>query len=119
MSEPIFPPVCPDCRCVLTKDNRFNDSIYCDYCLRERVRAGEKVPTLHLYTDPHGKTRHVFYVVCSRCGGTGTYLVSATQEGTDCWRCWGMGWIDPDREETQRAGRWSATFQTNKTKGLR
>src|SRR4051812_35317963 len=110
--------LCADCRCVLRQDDDANwsiwqDSVYCDHCLLDRVRAGEQVPG-PAWVDPHGKTRHLFYVVCSRCNGTGMYLVSATQIGTDCIRCLGNGWIDPDREETQRAGRWSATYQSNR-----
>lgn len=106
--------VCLDCRSVL-KDNQspYQSSRYCDYCLREHVLAGEQVqgPT---FTDDHGKERHLFYVVCPKCDGTGTYLVSATQDGTDCWWCAGNGWIDPDREETQRMQRWSQTYQMNR-----
>lgn len=112
--------MCPDCRCFLTVHNQIwpNDSAYCDYCLRDRVKTGERVPGPS-YTDEHDVRRHVFYVVCTRCEGSGEYIVSAWQRGTDCFRCMGKGFIDPDREETRRMQCWSSTYQTNREPGKR
>lgn len=112
---------CPDCRCDLESEAvpHNSNSGYCDYCVRDRVIAGEKVPDGVSTNDYTGREYHDFLVVCVRCEGTGFYLVSATQDGTDCFACLGRGFITTSREEVQQAGRWSATYQSNREPGKR
>ncbi len=116
---------CPDCRCVIVREgeehtgNRspWNASLFCDHCLRERVQEGQRVPG-GTYED-QGRTQTVFYVLCQKCGGSGVYLVSATQDGTDCWRCMGLGAMDAEKGSVQRWQRWSSTFQGNKVRSVK
>ncbi len=93
----------------------------CGYCLIARVRA-ELVVTL-----PIGTNSRFFYdadesptiaALCERCDGTGTYLVSATQIGTDCWKCDGYGYVLRTKKGVQRTARWWATYHANRTKSV-
>jgi hypothetical protein len=106
VNEPVY---CRECRGTADLYGQWLTDL-CTHCLMERVRAGEKVPLAYLGDED----THLFAVCCSNCSGSGVYLVSATQHGTECSRCMGTGWIVADTRGVQRTARWWATYQANR-----